>query len=191
MQMIISNQGSGVLSLAMQGGNTSDISILSLSPSQSLAVVNDGGTVWHHLWSEVGTTGPYSVGNATVNTHAVNKGQADGLYLNNVVYSPNVTPLPGASTLFSYTHGLSSIPANVFVEAVCLVAESGYGVGDIVSPYTASGSSYDINFSCGKNATTVFSTTGTQPWAISHKTTGVSTAMTSANWAYRFNMRVK
>jgi hypothetical protein len=75
MQMIISNQGSGVLTLAMQGGNTSDISFLSLSPGQSLAVVNDGGTAWHHLWSEVGTTGPYSVGNATANTHAVNLGQ--------------------------------------------------------------------------------------------------------------------
>jgi hypothetical protein len=75
MQMIISNQGSGVLTLAMPGGNTSDISFLSLSPNQSLAVVNDGGTVWHHLWSEAGTTGPYSVGNATANTHGVNLGQ--------------------------------------------------------------------------------------------------------------------
>jgi hypothetical protein len=82
-----------------------------------LAVVNDGGTVWHHLWSEVGTTGPYSVGNATASTHAVNLGQSDARY---------AALLGNAANKFSVAAGVAATDAVNVGQFVKSLAGSGY-----------------------------------------------------------------
>jgi hypothetical protein len=188
IQMIISNQGSGTLTLAMQGGNTTDISFLSLSPTQTLAAVNDGSNVWHHLWSEVGTTGPYSVGNATTTTHAVNKGQADGLYA--LIRTSNVTPLLAAGSQYTYSHSLGVAPYDSIIELVCLVSELGYSIGDVItviSQWNGSTAGFAQMF---KTSTTIGLQTGPGYTVnVTNKTTAASAAPTPANWAYRFVYR--
>jgi hypothetical protein len=123
---------------------------------------------------------------ATVTTSSLATNALTGL----TITSSQVTPLPAAGTLMSYTHGLGVAPASAEFEIVCLTAENGYSIGDVVYPYMqASGTNYSP-FSVKKNATVVSVVSGVSaPFTINHATTGGPVAPTSANWAYRFKVR--
>jgi len=102
----------------------------------------------------------------------------------------NQTPLPGVATLLSYTHGLGAVPVSAELELVCLTAEFGYAVGDVVIPGISPAASLIMPFSVAKNATTVFARTGANiAFQIAHGTTGANSSPTSANWAWRFKVR--
>jgi len=106
------------------------------------------------------------------------------------VTQTNQTPLPGVASLLSYTHGLGITPASAELEIVCLTAEFGFSVGDVVTPYTSGNGSYYNPFSPLKNTTSVSARTGSNvAWAANNQTTGNTTPLTSANWAWRFKVR--
>jgi hypothetical protein len=103
----------------------------------------------------------------------------------------NQTPLPGVATLMSFAHGLGVAPVSAELELVCLTAELGYSVGDVLSnPVTQGSAGYLIPFTIRKTSTVVEARTGgTASFAINHLTTGVTTGLTLANWAWRFKVR--
>ena len=107
-----------------------------------------------------------------------------------VVTQANQTPLPGVGSLLSFTHGLGTVPVSAELEVVCLTAEAGYSVGDIVTPFTIPNVSYAGPFTPRKTSTVVEARTGnTNSFVVNHLTTGASTALTAANWAWRFKVR--
>jgi hypothetical protein len=103
----------------------------------------------------------------------------------------NQTPLPAAGTLLSFTHGLGIIPVSAELELVCLTAEAGYSVGDVVTPYTVPNATYVAPFTIRKTSTVVEARTGsTGAFDLNNHTTGSASAVTAANWAWRFKVRV-
>lgn len=102
----------------------------------------------------------------------------------------NQTPLPGVNTVISYTHGLGVIPIFAELEIVCLTAELGYAVGDVVTPCTGPSASYNSPFSLAKNTTTIYARTGASASFVLKNASGGDTAATPANWAWRFKVRV-
>ena len=105
----------------------------------------------------------------------------------------NQTPLPGAGSLLSFTHGLGAVPVSAELELVCLVADLGYSAGDVVQGVmTQSATSYYTNFCIRKTATTVEARCGNQTsaFALVHYSTGAYVSITvPANWAWRFKVR--
>ena len=101
--------------------------------------------------------------------------------------SSQVTPLATVGTMISYAHGLGVIPAAVELEIVCVTAELGYAVGDVTNPYTSNGT-YAVPITIRKTTTLVTAATQTS-WGANHATTGVTSAVNLANWAYRFKVR--
>lgn len=153
------------------------------------------------------TTGTFSTGDIVLESTSGNKisgwkritaGSGNVLNVDWVYFSSgsiitqaNQTPLPGASALMSYTHGLGVIPAWADLEFVCLTAELGYSIGDIVTGFANGNGSYSMPFPIIKTATVVQSVTNsTGTWIINHKTTGTTSTPTPANWAWRFKVRV-
>ena len=107
-----------------------------------------------------------------------------------VVTQANQTPLPGLGALLSFSHGLGVVPVSAELELVCLTAEGGYSVGDVINPQTSGSPSYAHNFTICKNATVVEARVGNNsPWYVVHKTTGAIGGATPANWAWRFKVR--
>jgi hypothetical protein len=107
-----------------------------------------------------------------------------------VQYTSQVTPLPSPSTLISVAHGLSAAPVDATLELVCVTAEYGYSVGDVIqTPQLSSGAFYTPAV-VWKNATNVgtgwSAATG---WSEYNRSTGASVFLTLANWAYRFKLR--
>lgn len=108
------------------------------------------------------------------------------------VTQANQTPLPAAGTVLSFTHGLESVPFSVEIELICLVAEFGYSIGDVVSgAMTGSSASYYTNFVIRRTATVVEAKCGgaAAPFAIVNYTTGGFSNPTSVSWAWRFKVR--
>ena len=111
-----------------------------------------------------------------------------------VIYSPSVTPLPAvtAGVALSYNHGLGFVPVEVILETICLTAEFGYSIGDIVTFTSMSNGANWFQIPIWRNTTQVGATTAsTMNWIIYAKTGGAATlnAMTAANWSYRFKIR--
>jgi hypothetical protein len=105
------------------------------------------------------------------------------------VTSSQTTPLPASGTTMSYTHGLGVVPADAQLELVCLTAELGYAVGDVVqNPLNNGGGTYYSPVTVRKN-TTVVAATNANAWGVNHATTGGVSNPTSANWAWRFKVR--
>jgi len=144
-----------------------------------------------------GTTGVSLVQDSTITSAKIVDGTISGADLSGgagsalTITTNQTTPLPAASQLLTYTHGLGITPLSAEVEIVCLTAELGYSVGDVVTPYTQSNASYCTPFTIRKTSTVVEARTGgSAPWAVNNHTTGNnSTALTSANWAWRFKIR--
>ena len=75
--IIISNQSAYPLTIAAPTGDATDLPAPILQPTQVCALVNDGDTTWHHLYSESGNNSPVVVGAAVASNQAVNLGQFD------------------------------------------------------------------------------------------------------------------
>lgn len=95
--------------------------------------------------------------------------------------------LPTAGTAVSKTSGLGI--DNGVIRRLSLInmsAELGYGyLDDIDNPLTASSTDW-APFNVWAGPTTIgFTVGGTTAWALHHKTTGVTTALTAAKWVYR------
>jgi hypothetical protein len=106
------------------------------------------------------------------------------------VTSPQVTPLPSPSTVITVSHGLSAAPVDATLELVCITAEYGYSVGDVIQSAQLSNGTFYTPAVVWKNATQVgtgwSAATG---WSEYNKSTGASVFLTLANWAYRFKLR--
>lgn len=97
--------------------------------------------------------------------------------------SPEQTITSGG--LLTLAHGLGAVPSNVVLQLSCQTAEAGYAVGDkpFVSFNQSDGGTSIYNTSYA-NATNVFVRFSniSSCFKIGHKTTGVSTTLTNANW---------
>ena len=135
------------------------------------------------------TTGTQTIAGAKTFSSAVTIPAANGISGLTITTS-QTTPLPGVATAMSYTHGLGVIPVSAELEIVCLTAELGYSIGDVVTPFTTPNASYVSPFSILKNSTIVRAATGNSvAFNVINNSTGVATACTAANWAWRFKVR--
>lgn len=94
--------------------------------------------------------------------------------------------------LLTLPHGLAVIPDFVQGELVCLTADIGYAIGDIVVVNPAgngyaSGGSAAQGVVFRKDATNIYVRygSGTNPFQLMNGTTGVVANMTNANWNFR------
>lgn len=94
-----------------------------------------------------------------------------------------------AGGLTTLTHGLSSVPKIILMEAVCIIDEHGYSVGDTVLLNQAavpSGSINGIGTSVRRNSTNIFIRFGSSILgAILQASTGQQYGYTYANWKIR------
>ena len=86
--------------------------------------------------------------------------------------------LAGALTL---AHGLGVAPRITLTQMVCQTAELGYSVGDVL----VHGATHNIA-SIVPDATNLNVRYNSVVWSVVHKTTGVLTSITAANWKARF-----
>ena len=93
--------------------------------------------------------------------------------------------LPGGATAVSLSDNLGTILKDVRLETLCLTAELGFSVGDIIEPFTYN--TVYVPFVPRKQRNTSSYTTGSgsSPWQTNNATSGALSNMTSANWAYR------
>lgn len=101
----------------------------------------------------------------------------------------NVTPLPVAGAVVAVNHLLGAAPVDAVLEIVCLAAELGYGIGDIVaSPVQFNAVTQELF--AWINATQIgFTLAAGFVLETTNKTTGALATPTAANWAYRFSVR--
>lgn len=95
--------------------------------------------------------------------------------------------LPGVGTNISKNHNIGTVPRYTSFEIKCLTTDSGYAVGDVVSPYTQGAAGFVSPFTPSKTANAMQVTTGsTSSFVLNNKTTGTAASVGSlANWAYR------
>lgn len=102
-------------------------------------------------------------------------------------FSGDQTPSGTPGTALTLAHGLGIRPKKVWGELRCTTIEAGYAVGDIIPVQL-----YDNNAaSTGGVGVFIDSTNVNVRWygslaAIVHKSTGAATAITNANWRFRF-----
>ncbi len=106
-------------------------------------------------------------------------------------YTTQTTPLPSVTTAVSVAHTLGVTPDECMLEWVCLTAEHGYSIGDVISTPFVTTSGYHSTVQVWRNATTVgyANYSLSVNWLLINKTTGVNANPTLANWAYRFRLR--
>jgi hypothetical protein len=127
-----------------------------------------------------------SIATATAAAHATRFDQAIP------IRTTSITPLPATNTGIVVTHTLGVIPAIAILELVCLTADAGYAVGDVVQNSALFNGSNSVSapLIINKNTTSVGCFIPTSNLlAIAHKTTGAILAATVASWAYRFVLR--
>jgi hypothetical protein len=97
--------------------------------------------------------------------------------------------LPAVATLMTAADNLGTVFKQAKLEAMCLVSENGFVVGDIIEPITLPASTYVTPFVPRKQRNASIFVTGavTAFYAI-HASTGASVAMTAANWAWRIRV---
>lgn len=89
------------------------------------------------------------------------------------------------SGLLTIAHGLGVVPKFFEYFLVCLTAEAGYSVNDIIHVDMDSGTTVDRQFSNFPDATNInirFGASATL-FNIANKTTGAAVPITNANWA--------
>jgi len=106
-------------------------------------------------------------------------------------YTTAVTPLPAATAVTTVSHGLGVIPAEAVLEFVCLTAEQGYSVGDVIQNPGASNGVFILGSIVWKSLTQVGTgwSSATSGWLILNKTTAAGVVPTASNWSYRFKLR--
>jgi len=91
-----------------------------------------------------------------------------------------------AAGLVSMAHGLGVTPKVVLAYAVCVVAEKGYAIGDVVligsGNMCASSTAPDSGVSLSVNDTTIEMRYGTDGLWVLHGTTGARGELTNARW---------
>lgn len=98
----------------------------------------------------------------------------------------NVTPLPAAGAAIAVNHLVGALPYSTILELVCLTAELGYAIGDVV-PAPISFNVAAQNLLTWANTTQVgFTLAAGYVLEIVSKATGALATPTAANWAYRF-----
>lgn len=164
--------------IAASGANSDITSANSMTSASSLATV---GTITSGTWTAT------AVAVANGGTGATTAAAARTNLGVEVFESTQQTiTTAGALTL---AHGLGRVPKEVWANFVCLTAEAGYSIGDVVvNP------GYNINgsrgFSCVVDSTNLNIRYGSQtPLQLLNKTTGTVAIMTSANWAAVFYAR--
>lgn len=106
-----------------------------------------------------------------------------------VVTQSNQTPVPNTSgTLMSFAHGLGAVPVSAELELVCLTADLGYSVGDVVNPWFTN-PTYGAPPSIKRNSSIVSATTSNGGIVVMHASTGALAVITYASWAWRFKVR--
>ncbi len=156
-----------------------------ITNNQLIEVESDGTN-----WRVIGAAGKLFVEGGATGNMPGNKTQADGLYV--PVRTANVTPLPAAGVGVTVTHTLGYLPTLYQFEAVCLAAEYGYSIGDVVHPFASYSNTGLVPISTWASTTQVgINTDATNPSLISAyvKNSGLPTTLTAANWAYRFVLR--
>jgi hypothetical protein len=90
-----------------------------------------------------------------------------------------------AGTPYSFNSNLGVTPTKMLVFALCKNVEGGYSVGDRVQVlYSYDAGGRNVSYAVTRNNfTLVFSASGLQ---FAHKTTGIGTSMTAANWSLEF-----
>lgn len=103
------------------------------------------------------------------------------------------TTLPTIGSARSVAHGLAGTPQTVTGVLVCVTADAGYSIGDVVdltalhsddgtssfdyaNPFSLSYGATNVTLTCKSDATVM---------RVTHKTTGGSTTFTPANWKFR------
>lgn len=77
------------------------------------------------------------------------------------------------------------------MEFTCITADSGYSVGDVVTPVSLWNGTVGSTSTFYKNNTTVGIVIPTgYRFYITNKSTGLTVDPTLANWSYRFRLRV-
>ncbi len=112
--------------------------------------------------------------------------------LNGRYVSADVT-WPAAATAVSLTTNIGVAPAsgqssaiNLKIEAVCVGAENGYSVGDVIEPYTNPVTTSLSPFTPWKRRNTIGFTTGANnSLSMIDNTLGSNVTPTLANWKYR------
>ena len=100
----------------------------------------------------------------------------------------NVTPLPAGGAVVAVNHLCGAIPSSVIVEAVCLTAELGFSIGDVIQQVPQfNGVALYYGIDPWMNATQVgFTLTAGNAMGSGSRTNGALSTLTAANWAYRF-----
>jgi hypothetical protein len=99
---------------------------------------------------------------------------------------PNVAIGPGVVTA---AHGLGVVPSLVVLELVCVGAEFGYAIGDVIQITVITNGPNDYKLELFKNASLVgYVTRSTLQWQVANRAANGTIALTSANWALRFRV---
>lgn len=99
----------------------------------------------------------------------------------------NVTPLPAAGSVIALNHLCGSVPKNVQIEMVCLTAENGYAINDVVNANAQYNGAATAPLNYWLSATQMgFKLIALYTLTMGSKTTGAIVTPTAANWAYRF-----
>lgn len=112
-------------------------------------------------------------------------------YCYNGLFQSGDTAWPAAATAAAFNHNLGlTFGLVASVQAVCITAELGYAIGDVVDPKTLPAAGYTTPLCVWKRYTTAGFTTGANAslWLI-HNTTGVDTMATVGNWKYRTTVK--
>lgn len=112
----------------------------------------------------------------------------------NIQHATNeIASLPAAGAATSSAHGLTAIPTFVTGFLVCVTADAGYSIGDVVelSAIAVTGISGSYNYAGGYflsfDATNVTLTANDATTCkILHKTNGTQQTFTAANWKLRY-----
>lgn len=109
---------------------------------------------------------------------------SSGVFTQSFTSSDQTITAAGSLTL---AHGLSATPYNLAFYLICQTGEAGYSAGDVVMTGLNSNIASDRGFSAWVDSTNVNIrySTAVQTLQVPHKTTGVATALTNANWKLR------
>lgn len=88
------------------------------------------------------------------------------------------------SQIQTLAHGLGTKPTIIEAVLLCVTGEHGYTAGDETNPISPFSSTSWITYSA--DATNIITYTGSVTGVVAHKTTGVASNMTMANWKLRF-----
>lgn len=191
------------------GANEFPVDSLARGSAMQVPMVNSGGTAI--TWSSVVA----GIGDGALSLAKLQPVVADaGKYLRrnpttgvveSVALTTPTTPniqqvtneiatLPTAGTATSSAHGFTSIPTFVTGFLVCVTADAGYAIGDVIdlNSIGVTGISGSYNYAGGYffsfNATNVTLTANDATTRkILHKTNGSQQTFTAANWKFRYN----